>query len=42
MKKERYHYKTEDRFEFFEFYSKGSKGVIKKVVELQPATQGYF
>lgn len=35
MRKEKYHYKTEDRFEFFEFYSEGPKGIIKKVVEFQ-------
>lgn len=39
MRKEKYHYKTEDRFEFFEFYSEGPKGIIKKVVEFQPTVQ---
>lgn len=39
MKKEKYHYKTEDKFEYFEFYSEGPKGVIKKVVEFQPTLQ---
>ncbi|MFT3704564.1 MAG: hypothetical protein QM802_19515 [Agriterribacter sp.] len=36
MKKEKYHYKTEKFFEFFEFYSEGPKGIIKKIVEFQP------
>lgn len=35
MKKQKYHYETEDKFEFFEFYSQGPKGIIKKVVEFQ-------
>ena len=35
MKKPKYQYKAEDRFEFFEFYSEGPKGIIKKVVEYQ-------
>lgn len=35
MKKDKYQYKSEDRFEYFEFYSEGPKGVIKKVVEFQ-------
>lgn len=39
MKKEKYHYKTEGLFEYFEFYSEGSKGVIKKVVEYQKTMQ---
>ncbi len=39
MKKEKYHYKTEDRFEYFEFYSEGPKGIIKKVVEFQRTIQ---
>lgn len=39
MKKEKYHYKTEGSFEFFEFYSEGPKGIIKKVVEFQPTMQ---
>ncbi len=39
MKKEKYHYWSEDRFEYFEFYSEGPKGVIKKIVEFQPTIQ---
>lgn len=39
MKKEKYPYRTEDRFEYFEFFSEGPKGVIKKVVEYQPTMQ---
>lgn len=35
MKNPRYPYKSENHFEFFEFYSEGPKGVIKKVVEYQ-------
>lgn len=35
MTKSKYQYKSEDHFEFFEFYSEGPKGVIKKVVEYQ-------
>lgn len=35
MKKSKYHYKAEENFEFFEFYSEGPKGIIKKVVEYQ-------
>lgn len=35
MKKTRYQYKAEDHFEYFEFYSEGPKGIIKKVVEYQ-------
>ncbi len=35
MKKSRYQYKSEENFEFFEFYSEGPKGIIKKVVEYQ-------
>jgi hypothetical protein len=36
---EKYLYKTEANFEFFEFYSEGPKGVIKKVVEFQPTSE---
>jgi hypothetical protein len=39
LKKEKYHYKTEDRFEYFEFYSEGPKGIKKKVVEFQKTMQ---
>jgi hypothetical protein len=39
LKKEKYHYKTEGLFEYFEFYSEGPKGVIKKVVEYQKTIQ---
>ena len=39
MKKDKYHYKTENKFEFFEFYSEGPKGVIKKVIEFQSTMQ---
>ena len=39
LKKEQYHYKTESSFEYFEFYSEGPKGVIKKVVEYQKTMQ---
>lgn len=35
MKKEKYQYKSEGQFEYFEFYSEGPKGIIKKVVEFQ-------
>lgn len=35
MQKPKYHYKSEDSFELFEFYSEGPKGVIKKIVEYQ-------
>jgi hypothetical protein len=35
LKKPRYQYKTEGQLEFFEFYSEGPKGIIKKVVEYQ-------
>ena len=35
MKKTLYQYKAEDHFEYFEFYSEGPKGIIKKVVEYQ-------
>lgn len=35
MKNSKYHYKAEGNFEFFEFYSEGPKGIIKKVVEYQ-------
>ncbi len=35
MKKSKYQYKAEEHFEFFEFYSEGPKGIIKKVVEYQ-------
>ena len=35
MKYPKYNYKSEANFEFFEFYSEGPKGVIKKVVEFQ-------
>jgi len=35
LTKSKYQYKSEDSFEFFEFYSEGPKGVIKKVVEYQ-------
>jgi hypothetical protein len=39
VKFEKYFYKSESSFEFFEFYSEGSKGVIKKVVEFQPTSK---
>ena len=39
MKKDKYHYKSEGLFEYFEFYSEGPKGIIKKVVEFQPTIQ---
>lgn len=39
MKQEKYSYKTESNFEFFEFYSEGPKGIIKKVVEFQPTSK---
>jgi len=39
LEKEKYHYKTENQFEYFEFYSEGPKGVIKKVVEFQKTMQ---
>ena len=39
MKYEKYLYKSEENFEFFEFYSEGPKGVIKKVVEFQPTSK---
>lgn len=35
MRYEKYLYKSESTFEFFEFYSEGPKGIIKKVVEFQ-------
>jgi hypothetical protein len=35
LNKTRYQYKAEDHFEYFEFYSEGPKGVVKKVVEYQ-------
>jgi hypothetical protein len=35
VNKPRYQYRAEDRFEYFEFYSEGPKGIIKKVVEYQ-------
>jgi hypothetical protein len=35
LKKPRYQYKAEGQLEFFEFYSEGPKGIIKKVVEYQ-------
>lgn len=35
LKQPKYHYKSEENFEFFEFYSEGAKGIIKKVVEYQ-------
>lgn len=35
MHKPRYQYKAESHFEYFEFYSEGPKGIIKKVVEYQ-------
>lgn len=35
MNKARYQYRTEEHFEYFEFYSEGPKGIIKKVVEYQ-------
>ncbi len=42
MKKAKYQYKTEDRFEYFEFYSEGPKGVIKKVVEYQKTSDEHI
>ncbi len=39
MQNEKYLYKSEDKFEFFEFYSQGTKGIIKKVVEYQPTSE---
>ena len=39
MKYEKYPYKSENRFEFFEFYSVGPKGEIRKVVEFQPTSE---
>lgn len=39
LKKEKYQYKSEGQFEYFEFYSEGPKGVIKKVVEFQKTIQ---
>jgi len=39
LKKEKYHYKTEGLFEYFEFYGEGPKGIIKKVVEFQKTMQ---
>lgn len=39
MKFEKYFYKSEENFEFFEFYSEGPKGIIKKVVEFQPTSK---
>jgi len=39
VKNEKYLYKSEDKFEFFEFYSQGTKGVIKKVIEYQPTSE---
>ena len=39
MKKDKYQYKSEGQFEYFEFYSEGPKGVIKKVVEFQLTIQ---
>ena len=38
LNKEKYTYKSESKFEFFEFYSEGPKGIIKKVVEFQPTS----
>ena len=35
MNKTKYQYKAESSFEFFEFYSEGPKGIIKKVVAFQ-------
>ena len=35
MKKPKYQYKADDNFEFFEFYSEGKKGIIKKIVQYQ-------
>ncbi len=35
MNKTRYQFKAEDHFEYFEFYSEGPNGVVKKVVEYQ-------
>ncbi len=39
MKKDKYQYKSESQLEYFEFYSEGPNGVIKKVVEFQLTTQ---
>jgi hypothetical protein len=39
VKSEKYLYKSEANFEFFEFYSEGAKGVIKKVIEFQPTSE---
>jgi len=35
LNKPRYQYKTENHFEYFEFYSEGAKGIVKKVIEYQ-------
>jgi hypothetical protein len=35
LNKPKYQYKSEEHFEYFEFYSEGPKGTIKKVVEYQ-------
>jgi hypothetical protein len=35
MNNPRYHYKSESNFEYFEFYSEGPNGIIKKVIEYQ-------
>jgi hypothetical protein len=39
LNKARYQYKTEEHFEYFEFYSEGPKGIIKKVVEYQQTSK---
>jgi hypothetical protein len=39
LNKVRYQYKAEDHFEYFEFYSEGPKGIIKKVVEYQKTSE---
>ena len=39
LKKDKYQYKSEGQFEYFEFYSEGTKGIIKKVVEFQLTIQ---
>ena len=41
MNKPIYQYKTEDHFEYFEFYSEGPKRTIKKVVEYQKTSDEY-
>ena len=40
MKYQRYEYQTEDELHYFEFTSTGSKGNIKKIVQLWKMKEG--